>query len=79
MITLLNVGPGTKVVIRDISGGRGVRKNLADLGLGIGSVLTVEGTAPFRGPLRIRHDGTLIVVGHGIAAKVRVERISRCE
>ena len=78
MNTLLDVRPRTRVLIRDISGGRGVRKNLAQLGIGIGSVVTVEGNAPFRGPLLIRHHGTRIVVGRGIATKVRVEEIAQC-
>jgi ferrous iron transport protein A len=65
-------------MIRDISGGRGMRRNLAELGIGIGSVVTVEGNAPFRGPVLISHDGIRIVIGRGIAAKVQVEEITRC-
>jgi Fe2+ transport system protein FeoA len=78
MKTLLDVHPRTKVMIRNVSGGKGVRRNLAQLGIGIGSVVVVERDAPLQGPLLIKHDGTRIVVGRGIAAKVRVEEIAQC-
>jgi len=78
MNSLLKALPGTAVVIREIAGGRGVRLKLAQLGLDTGSVVTVERNAPFGGPLLIRHDGLRIVLGRGVAGRIRVDEIAPC-
>jgi len=74
--TLIEVQKPAKLIITNISGGRGVLRNLAQLGIGVGSTINVERYAPFSGPIMIEHEGSKFVIGLGIAAKILVEVIN---
>ena len=73
--TLLEVPTNKKVKIVNIVGGRGARKQLAQFGIGIGSIVKVKRNAPFAGPLLIENHGMAVALGRGVAAKILVEEI----
>jgi Fe2+ transport system protein FeoA len=75
MKTLINAQKSEKLRITAIVGGRGVQRHLAQLGIGIGSVIKVNRNALFSGPVIIGHDGSNYAIGKGIAAKIEVEVI----
>lgn len=65
---------GTEVRVVAISGGRMARTKLMDLGIIPGERLKVaqnDGS----GPLIIEHYGSRVVVGTGLASKVRVSKV----
>lgn len=76
MKNLLNIKENTKVKIKTIVGGRGVQQTLAQLGIGVDSIVIVRRSAPFAGPLMLECNGRNIVIGRGIAFKIIVEEIS---
>jgi ferrous iron transport protein A len=73
--TLLDCQERVDLKIVLITGGRGSRLRLSQLGLGIDSTIRLIRNAPFSGPLVISFDGTEIAIGKGIAAKIRVEEL----
>ena len=73
MNNLIKVRKCGKYRITEIVGGRGVQRHLAQLGIGPGSIITVDRQAPFLGPVLIEHDGSKFAIGMGIAAKIIVE------
>lgn len=73
MKTLLEIPSNTHVKIISIAGGKGARQILAQLGVGVGSEITIKRNAPFAGPLLIEHHGTTVAIGRGIAAKIMIE------
>lgn len=75
MKSLLDISSRASVKIVSISGGKGARRSLAQLGIGVGSVVTIKRNAPFAGPLLIENHGTSIAVGRGVAAKIMVEEV----
>jgi ferrous iron transport protein A len=75
MKSIIEIPSNTAVKIISISGGKGARRSLAQLGVGIGSVVKIKRNAPFSGPLLIENHGTSIAVGRGIASKIMVEEI----
>lgn len=68
MLTLENATG--KVRIKEIVGGRGFVRRLADMGLAPGQVVEVLSKGP---PVVVRVKDTKIVVGRGIARKVIVD------
>lgn len=75
MKSLIEV-PGYKTVkIVNITGGKGSRRQLAQLGIRVGSIITIKRNAPFAGPLLIDNHGSSIAVGRGVAAKIMVEEV----
>ncbi len=75
MKTLLEVPAKKKVKIVSIVGGKGPRQVLANLGIGVGSQITIRRNAPFAGPLLIENHGTSVAVGRGVAAKILIEEV----
>ena len=76
MNTLVNAKINDKLKVVKIVGGRGIQCRLAQLGIGIGSIIIVCRNAPFSGPLIIEHDGSKFAIGMGIAARIIVKAIS---
>jgi len=76
MKTLVSVKKPAKLKIININGGKGVLRHLAQIGIGVGSIINVERNAPFSGPIMINHEGSKFVIGLGIAAKILVEVIN---
>jgi len=75
MKSLLEISSQTSVKIISISGGKGARRSLAQLGIGVGSIITIKRNAPFAGPLLIENHGTSIAIGRGVASKIMVEKV----
>ncbi len=46
---------------------------LAQLGIGIGSVVKITRNAPFAGPILIDNQGSSVAIGRGVAGKIMVE------
>ena len=65
---------GTEVRVVAISGGHMARKKLMDLGIIPGERLKIAQNDG-NGPLIIEHHGSRVVVGTGLAGKVRVTGI----
>ncbi len=76
MTNLINIKENNKVKIKSIVGGRGVQQKLAQLGIGVDSIVVVQRSAPFAGALMLECNGRSVVVGRGIAFKIMVEEIS---
>lgn len=62
-------------VIAFIRGGRQGVKRLSDLGLTVGTQVTLLNSAPFGGPIEISVRGSKLAIGRGLANKVFVETI----
>ncbi|OGB69159.1 MAG: hypothetical protein A2Y94_05930 [Caldithrix sp. RBG_13_44_9] len=75
MKSLLEIPAHTTVKIISVSGGKGSRRILAQLGMGIGSMIKIKRNAPFAGPLLIENHGASVAIGRGVAAKIMVEEI----
>ncbi len=77
MITaLIDLNVGKKGKILEIRGGRMVNQRLNDLGLTIGSIVTVKRRAPFTGPIHLLVRGSNLAIGRGIAARIIVEHFA---
>ena len=75
MKSILEVSSNTAVKIVSITGGKGARRSLAQLGVAIGSIVKVKRNAPFSGPLLLENHGTSIAVGRGVASRIMVEEV----
>lgn len=75
MKSLLDIPAYKTVKIVNITGGKGSRRQLAQLGIGVGSIITIKRNAPFAGPLLIDNHGSSIAIGRGVAAKIMVEEV----
>jgi DtxR family Mn-dependent transcriptional regulator len=73
--TLYEADGHSALRIRLISGGWGVRRNLNQMGLHVGDVVSVVHRAPFGGPLVIENRGSRVAVGRQLAEKIQVEVI----
>jgi DtxR family Mn-dependent transcriptional regulator len=71
--TLIELKIGEKGKIFDIRGGRRLIQRLNDLGLTIGAIVTIQGEAPFAGPVRLLVRGSTLAIGRGIAARIIVQ------
>lgn len=72
LIPLVQLGKGETGIIKFLRGGRGLVRRLADMGLTRDTRITVNRTAPFRGPLEISVRGTNLALGRGVASKIFV-------
>ena len=73
MKSLIDAQKSDRLRITAIIGGRGIQRHLAQLGIGIGSIIGVARNAPFSGPIIIEHQGSNFAIGIGIAARIKVE------
>lgn len=74
LVSLVNLKKGEKGTIRFLRGGKGLVRRLSDLGLTRNTKVTINRTAPFRGPIEICVRGTNLALGRGVANKVFVEK-----
>jgi len=56
--------------------GRGVTRQLAQLGIRTGKLLTVQRVGPMGGPVLVESGGTTVAVGRGMARKVTVRLLT---
>lgn len=73
MQRLTEVKAGKKVIIKQISGGFGIKNRFESLNIREGKEIQVVASGPFRGPLILNIDGCKLAVGRGMAAKISVE------
>lgn len=62
-----------RVQVIGITGGRGVRQRLAQLGIYPGSIITVCNRGGWRGPLLVEVGGSRIALGRGMARRIEVQ------
>jgi Fe2+ transport system protein FeoA len=75
-VTLKDLKQGEKGKILAIRGGCGIHKRLLDMGITPGTIVSVVGAAPLKGPVMIKVRGSKLAIGMGIASKVLVEIVS---
>ena len=73
MISLISLYEGEKGIITNASGGFGLVRRLAEMGLTPGVEITLLRKCPFRGPLQIEVRGSMLALGYGVASKIFVK------
>jgi ferrous iron transport protein A len=68
---LSHVKEGEKVTVIEVNGGRGINLRLCELGIGIGSTITVVQNSG--GPVIVSYGGCRMALGKGVSAKIMVE------
>lgn len=71
--TLDKLGKSQEAIIVDIAGCTRSAKRLADLGLTPKTKIQIVRKTALGGPIEIKAKGTNLVLGRGIATKIRVE------
>jgi ferrous iron transport protein A len=71
-IILTDLKDGQTGIIVSISGGKNAAKRLADMGLKSGTEIQVLRKTLFSGPVQIGVCGSKLVLGKGLASKIRV-------
>jgi len=59
-----------------IEGGRGIQRNLNQLGIHVGDVVSMTRRGAFHGPYLVLIHGMQVALGRGVAAQVHVEPLS---
>ncbi|MFH1722019.1 MAG: FeoA family protein [Candidatus Altiarchaeota archaeon] len=72
-LKLTEIPLDTIFVIVEVVGGRGIKKQLRDIGLGEGVELTLIAMQPAGGPLVVRTQSSMITLGRGKAERIMVE------
>ncbi len=72
-MTLAQLGSGATARVVGVDGGWGLRRNLEQMGIHPGDVISVAGTGAFRGPILIEVNGSRVALGRGVAHRIRVE------
>ena len=75
----LHLPHDTSARVTDIHGGQGIRRNLNQLGIHIGDIVSIVRSGAFRGPLLLRVHGMQVALGRGVAHHVTVARLGRPE
>ncbi len=71
-MTLDQLDTGTNARVISIAGGRGLYRNLSQMGIHPGDTIVVSGTGAFRGPLLVDIHGIRIALGRGVARRIVV-------
>ena len=81
-VTLLNClsdcESGEELLVIGVDAGMKAKKRLANLGIVPGVKIIKNKAAPFRGPIEITVKGTSLVLGRGLAEKIKVSRQGSC-
>ena len=72
-ISLTSLFEGERGVITNASGGFGLVRRLAEMGLTPGVEIKLVRKCPFRGPVQIEVRGSVLALGYGVASKVFVK------
>jgi Fe2+ transport system protein FeoA len=62
-----------------VNAGDKAKRRLANLGILPGVKVLKKKSAPLKGPLELTVKGTSLVIGRGLAAKIKVECSEHCE
>ncbi|HVP40885.1 MAG TPA: metal-dependent transcriptional regulator [Candidatus Krumholzibacteriaceae bacterium] len=71
-IALTGLDEGSKGCVAFLSGGCGMVRRLAEMGLTPGTEITVLKRCPFRGPIEVSVRGVCVALGYGVATKIFV-------
>jgi ferrous iron transport protein A len=74
-VSLAELAPGARAVVREVGGGKALASRLAGMGLVVGSRLEVLQN-PHHGPVLIRVRDTRIALGRGEAMRVLAEEVA---
>lgn len=74
-MTLDQLGFGEQARVIEVHGGRGLRRNLEQMGIHPGDIVSVARAGAFRGPILVEVHGSQIALGRGVARKVQVQRL----
>jgi len=74
MKTLLtNLQNYSSARIIEISGGSGLQNQLRSIGILEGKIISIVTIHPFRGPVVVKVDETVVTLGRGLASRIVVE------
>ena len=73
-MSLEEMNPGMKGIVREIMGGRGAMRRLMELGIVPGTMVEVIQNY-MRGPVIVRVRGMEMAIGRGVASKIIVEEV----
>ena len=76
IMTLSQLSIGEFARVSQIEGGHGVRRNLNQLGIHVGDVVSLGRRGAFRGPLLVLVHGMQVALGRGVANRVHIEHIA---
>ncbi|MFC2083278.1 ferrous iron transport protein A [Candidatus Bipolaricaulota bacterium] len=74
-MTLSQLSLGGFARVTEIEGGHGVLRNLNQLGIHVGDIVSLARRGAFRGPLLVLVHGMQVALGRGVANKVYVDPI----
>lgn len=69
---------GEELLVISVDAGRKAKNRLANLGIVPGVKITKNKAAPFQGPVEITVKGTSLVLGRGLAEKIKVSCQGSC-
>ena len=75
-MTLSMLPLGSHARVTRIQGGHGIQRNLNQLGIHVGDVLSLARRGAFRGPFLVLVHGMQVALGRGVAAHVDVEPLA---
>ena len=75
---LADCSKGENVIILNVDTGHKQKRRLANLGIIPGVKIKKKNNAPFRGPLEIIVKGSSLVIGRGLALKIKVQHDDSC-
>ncbi|MDD5120756.1 MAG: FeoA domain-containing protein [Candidatus Omnitrophica bacterium] len=73
-ISLLQAGENEKIKILEILGGSNLERRLMSMGVYKGKEVVKLSHIGLRGPVVIKSGRSILALGHGVAAKIIVER-----
>jgi Fe2+ transport system protein FeoA len=76
-MTLSQLAFGESARVTAIEGGHGIQRNLNQLGIHVGDVVTLSRCGAFRGPFLVQVHGMQVALGRGVTAHMHVEPVSR--
>ncbi len=66
---------GTRAVVTELRGGRGMRRKLDAMGVRPGKVVQKLSSQLMAGPVTVLIDGRQVAMGRGIARRIRVKAV----
>jgi ferrous iron transport protein A len=72
-IPLTQMRKNQKAKVLEISGGRGLQHRMMSLGIYPGREIAKLSHFALRGPVTVKAGGSVLALGHGVAAKIIVE------
>jgi Fe2+ transport system protein FeoA len=74
MLSQLQFGEFGRVTL--IEGGHGIQRNLNQLGIHVGDVVSLANRGAFRGPYLVLVHGMQVALGRGVVTHVHVDRLT---